>query len=81
MSNLLPEPMPKDALLEVLRHITASIEADDSFEGFFTYSLPEPEDPPGTEFRLAAMYRIGNSMGQGGYQMIGTPAPYKAPES
>jgi hypothetical protein len=33
--------------------------------------MPEPGDPEGTDFRVEARYRVGNSMGQGGFRIIG----------
>ena len=74
----IPEPVSKETLLAILDDIRAHVEADDSFEGHLEYSMPwseeigDPEtDPPEVGFRVRAGYRIGNSMGQGGFRMVG----------
>lgn len=74
----MPVPVTKAMLLEVLREITALLEADDSFEGSLEYLVPDPNDPVTTvdgepvQFMLRAAYRMGNAtMGQGSLRMIG----------
>lgn len=49
----LPAPASKAEVLEALDYIRAAIEADDSFEGVFMYSMPTDEPwlyPAGTTF-------------------------------
>ena len=61
--------MSKDELIEVVKGILSSIEADDSFEGSLNYSCMHPA-VTGSEFEVGAMFRVGNSMGQGGMVVI-----------
>jgi hypothetical protein len=70
-----PIPATKAEVLSVLSEILYIVEHDDSFEGSFEYTMPEPGDPPDTRFRLRAAYRVGNSMGQGGLKMVGSMEP------
>jgi len=70
MGNV-PEPVSKATLLAVLDDIRAHVEANDSFEGYLEYAMPEMDDPAEVDFRLKAGYRIGNLQGQGGFRMIG----------
>lgn len=71
--------LKKDHLVAHLRDIASTIEADDSFEGGISYScLVMPGDVPGLElqrdeFLVKGMYRVGNSMGQGGSVLIRGP--------
>lgn len=70
-----PVPMSKRQLLEVLDDIRARVADDDSWEGYLRYSVPE-EPGDGVAFDVQAGYRIGNSMGQGGFRLIaGEEAP------
>lgn len=74
MANV-PVPVDKASLLSVLDDIRAHVEADDSFEGSFEYTMPFDEDMeivPDADFMLRAAYRVGNSQGQGGMRMVGT---------
>lgn len=70
---LKPVPMTHAELTAVVKDMAAVVEAQDSFEGFIEYGMPDPEDgAPGDTFALVkASYRVGNSMGQGGVRMIG----------
>ena len=68
-----PIYMSKDTLLAVLDDIRAHVEANDSFEGFVQYLLPEEDDDP-DGFRVEARWRVGNSKGQGGMRIIGDPS-------
>ena len=70
MGNV-PEPVSKATLLAVLDDIRAHVEANDSFEGYLEYAMPEMDDSAEVDFRLKAGYRIGNLQGQGGFRMIG----------
>lgn len=77
-----PVPMSRDELLAVLDDIRARIAAGDSFEGYLRYSIPVeapvalevytyPNEPtPRADFDVCAGYRVGNSMGQGGFRLI-----------
>lgn len=70
-----PVPMSKRQLLEVLDDIRARVADDDSWEGYLRYSVPE-EPGDGVAFDVQAGYRVGNSMGQGGFRLIaGEEAP------
>lgn len=64
---LKPVPMTHAELTAVVKDMAAVVEAQDSFEGFIEYGMPDPEDgAPGDTFALVkASYRVGNSMGQG----------------
>lgn len=64
-------PYTKADLLILLDQVRELIERDDSFEGMVNWLMPEPDDPTGTDFRVEARYRHGNSMGQGGFSIIG----------
>lgn len=70
MSNLIPQPMSKSTLLLLIADMQEHIEADDSWEGWIEYLMPDnPEE--GVDFQVRASYRIGNLEGQGGMRMIG----------
>jgi hypothetical protein len=64
-----PVPMSKTQLLKVLDDIRAHVADDDSWEGSLQYSIPE-EPRDGVDFDVHAGYRIGNSLGQGGFRLI-----------
>ncbi len=65
-------PMTKAELLAVLDDIRAHLEGDDSFEGYLNYLMPfDGDDLSVVDFRVEAGFRVGNSMGQGGYRLIG----------
>ena len=70
--------MSKDDLIATVKDILASIEANDSFEGTINYSCMHPA-VQGPEFEVGAMYRVGNSMGQGGMVVIDN-LPVEEPE-
>lgn len=70
--------MLKDDLIAVVKDILAGIEANDSFEGTINYSCMHPA-AKGAEFEVGAMYRVGNSMGQGGMVVIDN-LPVEEPE-
>lgn len=79
MSNLVPQAMSKDEFAAVLRDILERVEAGDSYEGNIEYLMPGEDDypspadiPPGVDFMVRGVYRVGNLMGQGGTRMIGT---------
>lgn len=55
----------KAELLSVLRDMIDRIEHDDSMEGTITYIGEDFQI-----FRVAAIYRIGNSQGQGGMRIV-----------
>ena len=61
--------MSKDDLINVVKDILSSIEADDSFEGSLNYSCMHPA-VNGQEFEVGATYRVGNSEGQGGMVVL-----------
>lgn len=63
-----PVAMTTEELLQVLDDIRARVADGDSFEGHIEYSMP---DEPGTaDFMVRAGYRIGNSLGQGGFRIV-----------
>jgi hypothetical protein len=68
MSNLIPHPMSKATLLTLIEDIREHVEADDSWEGWIEYTMPENGE---ADFQVRASYRIGNLGGQGGMRMIG----------
>jgi hypothetical protein len=58
-----------DSLVQLLTDIARRIEAGDSFEGSMRYTCMEPgllRD----EWEVEAVYRIGNSEGQGGVTIL-----------
>jgi hypothetical protein len=61
--------MSKDQFLAVLDDIRSRVAAADSWEGSLQYTIPE-EPGDGIDFDVAAGYRIGNSLGQGGFRLI-----------
>lgn len=65
-----PVGMSKDELLAVLDDIRARVAEGDSWEGSIEYLIPE-EPSEAVEFAVNAGYRVGNSMGQGGFRQIG----------
>lgn len=70
VGGMIAKKLTKQQLIEALRDITESIANDDSFEGGFEYSCLS-EDCAKGEFMVAASWRVGNSQGQGGYNLIG----------
>lgn len=67
--NMKPKFLIKEELLAVLADMITRIEADDSFEGFIEYLIPEEENHV-NGFNVRASYRIGNLLGQGGMRMV-----------
>lgn len=65
-----PKRLTKQELIAVLRDLTESIAADDSFEGSLEFTCMDPGCAVG-EFMVQASYRIGNSEGQGGMRIVG----------
>lgn len=63
--------MSREELLRLLDDIRASVANGDSFEGHIRYQVPEFASVTHS-FDVAATYRIGNRMGQGGCVVIGT---------
>lgn len=64
-----PINMSKEELITTLQDILNLIEADDSFEGHLAYSIPE-DTKAQHPFDVLAIYRTGNSRGQGGTTVI-----------
>jgi hypothetical protein len=63
--------MTKEQLLEVLDDIRTRVEHNDSYEGHIEWLMPEEgDDFKEIQFRVRAGYRIGNTMGQGGFRLI-----------
>jgi hypothetical protein len=61
--------MTTSEFLDVLDDIRGRVAEGDSFEGYVEYVIPEkPRD--GVTFDVRAGYRVGNSMGQGGFRLI-----------
>lgn len=59
-------------LLAVLDDVRSRVAVADSFEGSLVYTLPDDDDDPKEVYaRIKAVYRVGNSEGQGGMVMIG----------
>lgn len=65
-----PKAASKQELLAILDDMRASVEADDSFEGFVNYLMPTQGEPE-CDFMVVARWRVGNSMGQGGMSTFG----------
>jgi hypothetical protein len=76
-----PIKMKRNELAGIFKAIAASIEAGDSFEGAIRYSCMDDIFGPDTadvdpnildrdEFFVGGMYRVGNSMGQGGINLL-----------
>ena len=58
-----------EQLVKELRSIADAIEQNDSFQGHIEYSRFEGDLGP-DEWEVSGMYRVGNSMGQGGMRII-----------
>lgn len=56
-------------LVSLLRHMAASVEAGDSFSGFLEYDCMTDQCQLG-EYLVKGAYRVGNSKGQGGMNLI-----------
>lgn len=62
----------KAELLAVIDNIRRVVDADDSFEGNLEYTALSPEEPlERGEFMARGLWRVGNSMGQGGVRTLG----------
>lgn len=75
-TRMFPRPMTTEHLLAILDDIRARVAAGDSFEGSIAWEMPIPDEgqpdyPPDIQFLVHGGYRIGNSMGQGGFRMVG----------
>ncbi|MFF8829280.1 hypothetical protein [Streptomyces sp. NPDC015131] len=66
--------MSREELLSLLDDIRDRVATGDSFEGHIRYLIAEPGSQH--PFDVAALYRIGNSMGQGGARIIGDQTMY-----
>lgn len=62
--------MSREELLNLLDDIRARVADGDSFEGRLQYLIPQDTSAM-HPFDVAAMYRVGNLMGQGGAVIIG----------
>lgn len=71
MSNLIPQLMTYDELSGILADMAVRVREGDSFEGNVEYWIPEEGDHYGDRVAVRGVYRIGNTMGQGGTRMIG----------
>lgn len=62
--------MSREELLALLDDLRERVAKGDSLEGHIQYLLADidAEHP----YDVAAMYRVGNSMGQGGCVLVGT---------
>lgn len=74
--RMVARPMTTEQLLMILDDIRQRVADGDSFEGNITWAMPIPDDgqpdyPQDIQFLVGGGYRIGNSMGQGGYRMVG----------
>jgi hypothetical protein len=66
-------PMSYAELAVLLKDMARVVEEGDSFEGSLEYLVPYPSDiDPPVDVMVRAVYRHGNSMGQGGVRIIGT---------
>lgn len=65
-----PKRLTKQQLIETLRDMVESISNDDSFAGSIEYTCLEESCAKG-EFMVIGSYRVGNSQGQGGMNLIG----------
>lgn len=57
--------MSIDEMIDLLRDVAGSVKARDSLEGSFSYEVVGLD-----RVRVMAVYRIGNSMGQGGIRLV-----------
>jgi hypothetical protein len=69
--RLTGKPATKEELLRILDDVRVLIEMEDSWEGLINWLMPEEDDPEGTYARVEARYRTGNSIGQGGFHIVG----------
>lgn len=78
MQMLMPAYLTKQQLVDTLVDVLNIVATGDSFEGTLSYEMPWSEangdpvtDPSYDGFRVRAVYRTGNAMGQGGVRTIG----------
>jgi len=74
--SLVPVPMTQAELVEVLEDILSLVKEGDSYEGNISWQMPNmgpgiPDPPREVYAEVKAVYRMGNSMGQGGVRMVG----------
>ena len=62
--------LTKQQLLNALKDIVGRIETDDSFEGGIDYAASKIDNKGELTFDVNAFWRVGNSGGQGGSNMI-----------
>ncbi|MFB6568269.1 hypothetical protein [Streptomyces noursei] len=67
--------MSREELVRVLDDIRGRVASGDSFEGNLQYFISDGDHP----YDVAAAYRIGNSMGQGGMTLIGVTTQDTSP--
>lgn len=60
--------MSREELISLLDDIRERVASGDSFEGKVQYLLGAE---PGKPFEVAALYRIGNRLGQGSTRLVG----------
>lgn len=75
--SLKPVPMTTDEMADLLEDMARTVRARDSFGGSIQFDalVDDVEELKGRDYLVSGVYRIGNSMGQGGTRMIGTVEP------
>ena len=66
---MIPRKLTTSELVALLRHVADSVEAGDSFAGFLEYDCMTDQCQRG-EYLVKGAYRVGNSQGQGGMNLI-----------
>lgn len=61
-----PQTVDKETLLVLIDDLRMCVERDDSMEGCLMYGW---SDTPG-KYDIGGMYRVGNSLGQGGARLL-----------
>lgn len=61
--------MSREELVSILDDIRERVAAGDSYEGNLQYFISDSDHP----YDVAAAYRTGNSLGQGGMRLVGLP--------
>lgn len=73
--QLMPMQVSRAELVLILEDILQRVKEGDSFEGNFEYRIPDPWPEADLsrdyEYDLKAVYRIGNTGGQGGMRIYG----------
>ena len=64
-----PKKLTTAELVALLRHMADSVEAGDSFSGDLEYDCMTDQCQTG-EYLVKGAYRVGNSQGQGGMNLI-----------